>query len=87
MSPCFFFVLQEIASTEKLIFLDEVETVNLEAEKLKKEENVDIIIVLSHCGLDVDRIIAANCPLADVIVGGHSHTFLYSGETNKLKDE
>ncbi|KAK0166412.1 hypothetical protein PV328_004835 [Microctonus aethiopoides] len=76
----------EIASTEKLIFLDEIETINLEAEKLKKEENVEIIIVLSHCGLEVDRKIAAECPLVDVIVGGHSHTFLYSG-TQPFIDE
>ncbi|XP_011876676.1 PREDICTED: apyrase-like [Vollenhovia emeryi] len=67
-----------IASTEKLKFLDEVETVNDEAKRLK-EKGVDIIIVLSHCGLDVDRIMAAKCPLIDVIVGGHSHTFLYTG--------
>lgn len=59
-------------------FLDEVETVNDEAKRLK-EMGVDIIIVLSHCGLDVDRTMAAKCPLIDVIVGGHSHTFLYSG--------
>ncbi|KAH0547161.1 apyrase-like [Cotesia glomerata] len=70
----------ELSKTEKLKFLDEIETINLEAEKLKLYEKVDIIIVLSHCGLPVDRKIAANCPLVDVIVGGHSHSFLYSGE-------
>ncbi|XP_011696070.1 PREDICTED: apyrase isoform X1 [Wasmannia auropunctata] len=67
-----------LSSTEKLKFLDEVETVNDEAKRLK-EKGINIIIVLSHCGLDVDRIMAAKCPLIDVIVGGHSHTFLYSG--------
>ncbi|XP_014477409.1 PREDICTED: apyrase isoform X2 [Dinoponera quadriceps] len=67
-----------ISSTENLKFLDEVETVNAEAQRLK-EKGVDIIIVLSHCGLDVDRVTAAKCPLIDVIVGGHSHTFLYTG--------
>ncbi|EZA61540.1 apyrase isoform X2 [Ooceraea biroi] len=67
-----------LADTEKLKFLDEVETVNDEAQRLK-EKGIDIIIVLSHCGLDVDRIMAAKCPLIDVIVGGHSHTFLYTG--------
>lgn len=37
--------------------------------------------MLSHCGLDVDQQIAANVgEHVDVIVGGHSHTFLYSGE-------
>ncbi|KAG8040030.1 hypothetical protein G9C98_001783 [Cotesia typhae] len=68
----------ELSKTEKLKFLDEIETINLEAKKLKRYEKVDIIIVLSHCGLPVDRKIAANCPLVDVIVGGHSHSFLYS---------
>ncbi|XP_031832595.1 apyrase [Nomia melanderi] len=67
-----------IAVTGRLKFLDEVETVNAEASRLKSQ-GVDIIIVLSHCGLDVDRIMAAKCPLIDVIVGGHSHTFLYTG--------
>lgn len=71
-----------IASTGKLKFLDEVETVNDEAQRLK-EKGVDIIIVLSHCGLNIDRIMAAKCPLIDVIVGGHSHTFLYTGLKKK----
>lgn len=68
-----------ISNTEKLRFLDEVDSVNEEAQKLKNQ-GVDIIIALTHCGLDIDRIMAANCPLLDVIVGGHSHTFLYSGK-------
>lgn len=67
-----------IAATGKLKFLSEVDAVNRESVKLKAK-GVDIIIVLSHCGLDHDRIMAAKCPLIDVIVGGHSHTFLYSG--------
>ncbi|XP_015191733.1 PREDICTED: apyrase-like [Polistes dominula] len=68
-----------ISRTEKLRFLDEVDSVNEEAQKLKNQ-GVDIIIALTHCGLNIDRIMAANCPLLDVIVGGHSHTFLYSGK-------
>lgn len=67
-----------IAKTEKLVFLDEVESVNDEAERLKAQ-GVDIIIVLSHCGLNVDRKMAEKCPNIDIIVGGHSHTFLFSG--------
>jgi 5'-nucleotidase len=73
-----FVSFQLLASTEKLKFLDEVETVNDEARRLKAK-GVDIIVVLSHCGLDVDRRMAAECPLIDVIVGGHSHSFLYTG--------
>lgn len=68
----------EISSTGNLVFLDEVETVNKEAEKLK-EQGVDIIIAISHGGLDVDLEVAAAAPDVDVIVGGHSHSFLYTG--------
>lgn len=70
---------QTLANTGKLKFYDEAETVRREAAKLKAD-GVDIIIVLSHSGLDVDIEIATNCgPNVDVIVGGHSHTFLYTG--------
>ncbi|XP_038120936.1 apyrase [Culex quinquefasciatus] len=69
-----------IANTGKLKFSDESETVKAEAELLK-QQGANIIIVLSHCGLDVDEIIAANAgPDIDIIVGGHSHTFLYTGD-------
>ncbi|XP_012261030.2 apyrase-like isoform X1 [Athalia rosae] len=61
-----------------LKFLDELKSVNAEASILKNN-GIDIIIVLSHCGLDIDRIIAARCPNVDLIVGGHSHVLLYSG--------
>lgn len=61
-------------------FLNESIAVKHEAERLKKQ-GVNIIIVLSHCGLDIDRIIAEyGGPYIDVIVGGHSHTFLFTGE-------
>ncbi|KAL4713020.1 hypothetical protein ACJJTC_014654 [Scirpophaga incertulas] len=70
----------ELATTGKLRFTDEIEAVRLEAEKLNNE-GVDIIIVLSHCGLEVDREIAMKGgPHIDIIVGGHSHSLLYNGE-------
>lgn len=45
-----------------------------------KNTGVNIIIALGHSGYDVDREIAKKCPLVDVVIGGHSNTFLYSGE-------
>ncbi|XP_053686920.1 apyrase-like [Sabethes cyaneus] len=67
-------------STGNLVFEDEVETVRLEAENLTNQ-GVNIIIVLSHCGIETDIEIAAHGgPNIDIIVGGHSHTFLYTGE-------
>lgn len=40
----------------------------------------DLVIVLSHCGLDVDRRLAAEVPGIDLIVGGHSHHLLAAPE-------
>lgn len=48
------FCLKELASTGRLEFTDEVEAVRAEAEKLH-QDGVDIIIVLSHCGIQIDR--------------------------------
>ncbi|XP_026472187.1 apyrase [Ctenocephalides felis] len=70
----------EIAATGKLSFLDEPSSVAREAERLVRDEGVNIVIVLSHCGLDVDKRIAAEGgPNIDIIVGGHSHTFMFTG--------
>lgn len=61
-------------------FLNESHAVRAEAALLR-EQGCDIIIVLSHCGLDVDYIIARNAgPDIDVIVGGQSHTYMYTGD-------
>ena len=50
------------------------------AELLKKEEKCDLVIALSHLGFDnygmSDIILAENSKYIDLIVGGHSHTFL-----------
>jgi 5'-nucleotidase/UDP-sugar diphosphatase len=40
----------------------------------------DIIVLLSHAGENMDERIAAEVPEIDVIVGGHSHSRLPSGE-------
>ncbi|GBP15289.1 Apyrase [Eumeta japonica] len=70
----------QLASTGRLVFTDEVESVRSEAEKLNAQ-GVDIIVVLSHCGLDIDHEIALHGgPYIDIVVGGHSHSLLYTGE-------
>uniref|UniRef100_A0A1I8PB47 apyrase n=1 Tax=Stomoxys calcitrans TaxID=35570 RepID=A0A1I8PB47_STOCA len=71
----------DLANTGEVIFLNESLTILEEAAKLKAQ-GANIIIVLSHCGYDVDQVIAANAGSEiDVIVGAHSHTFLYTGDT------
>lgn len=71
---------QDLANTGKLIFRNESETIVEEAAKLKAQ-GANIIIVISHCGYEVDQLIATNAGSEiDVIVGSHSHTFLYTGD-------
>jgi 5'-nucleotidase / UDP-sugar diphosphatase len=41
----------------------------------------DLILVLSHCGFQADKELAARVPAIDVIVGGHSHTKILQPET------
>ena len=69
-----------IAKTGKLSFSNEAQAVSAEAAKLKAE-GINIVVVLSHCGLDRDREIARlGGTDIDIIIGGHSHSFLFSGE-------
>lgn len=43
-----------------------------------EEAGIDKIVVLSHIGYEIDQQLAAAVPGIDVIVGGHSHTYLSS---------
>ena len=63
----------------KLKFLDEVESIREEARKLISQ-GVKIIIALGHAGFDVDTRIASSVQEVDIVIGGHSNTFLYTGE-------
>lgn len=61
-------------NTDGLTFSSDIDTV----KKLMPEvrSKADIVIVLSHNGLDNDVKLAEAVPDIDVIVGGHSHTVL-----------
>ncbi|MFY0660441.1 MAG: 5'-nucleotidase C-terminal domain-containing protein [Shimia sp.] len=66
----------ELASPgPNIIFTDPSEAVQGEVDKLS-EMGVNKIIVLSHSGYGVDQKVAANTTGVDVIVGGHSNTYL-----------
>ncbi len=66
----------ELASPgPNVIFTDPVGAVQAEVDRLT-EAGVDKIIVLSHSGYRLDQQIAAGTTGVDVIVGGHSHTYL-----------
>lgn len=50
-----------------------------EASRLK-EAGVQLIIALGHSGIRVDQKVALECPLVDLVIGGHDNTFLWNGE-------
>ena len=60
---------------EGVIYKDPIGVSNDIAELLK-EEGCDIIVCLSHLGIQMDERLVANTRNIDVILGGHSHTFL-----------
>lgn len=48
------------------------------------DDGVKIIIALGHSGIEKDLEIAEHCPLVDLVVGGHSHTYI--GDKIDLED-
>ncbi|XP_044758873.1 protein 5NUC-like [Coccinella septempunctata] len=67
-----------LSDTEQLNIVDELEAVKEESERLDKE-GVKIIIGLGHSGFDTDKRLAEHVPLLDLVIGGHSNTFLWNG--------
>jgi len=45
-------------------------------DSLKVGHGCDVVILLSHLGVDMDQMVAASTSGIDVIVGGHTHTKL-----------
>ena len=76
----------DYAPESGLLFKDAQEAAAETVEKIKSEEDVDMIICLSHCGTvedesDVmeeteDYLIAQEVPEIDLIISGHTHTLL-----------
>ncbi|GLV34734.1 Ecto-5'-nucleotidase 2 [Carabus blaptoides fortunei] len=67
-----------ISQTENVIFNAEVPSIKAESERLK-QKGVNTIIAVGHSGFEMDKNIAENVPLVDVVIGGHTNTFLYNG--------
>uniref|UniRef100_A0A6B0VDA0 5'-nucleotidase n=1 Tax=Ixodes ricinus TaxID=34613 RepID=A0A6B0VDA0_IXORI len=69
---------KELSNPGKVVFHDEIQSFQAEVKKLK-EQSVDIIVGITHCGYLRDLEIMKNVNDLDVIVGGHTNTFLYHG--------
>ncbi|NWF77274.1 MAG: 5'-nucleotidase C-terminal domain-containing protein [Chloroflexi bacterium] len=68
--------VRSTGDTGNVQFLDQHEVARQVVDELK-EQGADIIVAISHSGVDEDQELARNVPGIDVIVGGHSHTALY----------
>ena len=56
--------------------LDNVEVTNRWADYLHDTEKCDMIILLSHAGYDQDQVIVPQTRWVDLVIGGHTHTFV-----------
>lgn len=59
-----------------IVYKDAIETANDLALQLKETEGCDFVIALTHLGIDSDTELAQASQHIDLIIGGHSHTFL-----------
>ena len=53
----------------------------IEQELMELEGKTDLIVLMSHLGINEDERIARTFPEIDVIMGGHTHHLLRQGET------
>ncbi|XP_049515005.1 protein 5NUC-like [Dermacentor silvarum] len=67
-------------------FYDEITSLQEEADKLVKE-NVSIIIAITHSGFPREIDIAQNISAIDILVGGHTNTFLYTGNDHPKENK
>ena len=63
-----------------MIFLDEEESAR-RAAKAARASGAKLVIALSHAGFHVDVRMARQVEELDLIIGGHSHSLLYTGKS------
>jgi 5'-nucleotidase len=77
----------------KTVYQDPIAASNKTALHLREEEKCDLIICLSHLGYRYKKEIVSDCVLAsqsrniDIILGGHTHTFLDEPTIIKNRDQ
>ncbi|MBM3302199.1 MAG: metallophosphatase, partial [Deltaproteobacteria bacterium] len=64
-----------------LVFHDPVKAAR---ELCSELDHGDLVIALTHLGVEADRALAQACPKIDVVIGGHTHTAI--PEPEKLGD-
>jgi len=79
------------SQTKGLVYNDPIAAVQREVDALRKK-GCDLVICLSHLGYEYandkvsDRVLAENTSGIDIIIGGHTHTFLEKGVVIQNKE-
>ena len=79
------------SQTKGLVYNDPIAAVQREVDVLRKK-GCDLVICLSHLGYEYandkvsDHVLAENTSGIDVIIGGHTHTFLEKGAVIQNKE-
>jgi 5'-nucleotidase len=68
---------------EGVIFNPIVSSVNYYSNLLKEKEKCDLIICISHIGYEDDIVLAEQSANVNVIIGGHSHTYMQQPDVRK----
>uniref|UniRef100_A0A147BRD5 5'-nucleotidase n=1 Tax=Ixodes ricinus TaxID=34613 RepID=A0A147BRD5_IXORI len=74
-----------IAKPGRVKILDEIISIRAQVKRLR-QKGVLIFILISHVGYAKDIEIAKAIPELQLIVGGHSNTFLYTGRSPRKED-
>ncbi|MDR3710091.1 MAG: bifunctional UDP-sugar hydrolase/5'-nucleotidase [Capsulimonadaceae bacterium] len=70
--------------TKGLTFIDPVDAAREWVPEARK--HCDVLVAVTHLGVDDDQVLAAKTSGIDAIVGGDSHTFLYKAIDTKNTD-
>lgn len=70
----------ETAKAQDVDIFPVIHAVQQEAEKLI-QQGINVLIALTHIGIDEDKKLALAVPQLDIIVGAHSHTLLSNDDT------
>ena len=73
--------LPRVASVGDEVQVKDVIDTAKEMVEILRGEGVDIVVALTHEGASMDRLVAREVPGIDIIVGGHSHEYVYETVT------
>ena len=72
-------------NTGDLVFNDIITSVRQAVSEIRaNDSSINILIAVGHAGFTSDKKIAKLVDGIDVVVGGHTNTFLYTGKISLL---